>query len=535
MGRQCIAFLCAFFVWTQPSIGALEDAVYAQVEAALKVRFDKDSLSAKSEKEKQVIDVYKKRGFQPLWLTASGWGPATQAALDTLKAADKEGLEPADYEALSRDADARPLDFEGALKAEIDLTRAVLDYVDDMGGERFNPHALVNNVHLKPERVDAAAVLIDGFSGDQTGAWLTRFTLPVAQYQNLKKILADLRAKEKEEGTQEAFPSQGPSLKKGMTSNQVSVLRSALAARGFDTGGASQSYDDGVEKAVKAFQDSVNLDADGMVGPQTRRVLSKGTRDRINQVIVNMERWRWMPARMPQRYLFVNIAAFMLRGYANGKEVLTMPVIIGRDYRKTPIFASVVDSVRFNPSWNVPRSIAVKDKLPKLRVNPGYFVDKGYEITDESGARVDPHSVNWDDVSAGDFTYHLRQRPGAANALGKIRFNVESPFDVYLHDTSEPALFAKKVRTFSSGCIRVSQPAKLGVFVFDEPSLWSEEAIAEAMKGTQTRNVRPHAATPIFITYFTVWAPDGETPQFLDDVYAQDGQILSAIKGCTRG
>ncbi|MBA4118977.1 MAG: hypothetical protein C0514_08825 [Candidatus Puniceispirillum sp.] len=533
MGRTLFSFMCLVMVWGDELCWGAMDGVYGQVEAALKAQFDKDTLGARSEKERQVIDVYKKRSFQPLWLTPSGWGGAVPIATGVLKNADREGLEPKDYARLLKDVEALPETFEGALKAEINLTRAVLDYIDDLGGERFNPHAVVTNVHLKPDSVDAAAVLIEGFAADPTGAWLEHHTLPVNQYQNLKKLLADLRAKQKDQGNQVLLSADGPSLKKGMTSPDVAKVRAALQARGFDAG-EGNTFDAALEAAVKAYQEDAGLDGDGMVGPQTRRLLSKGLQDRINQVIVNMERWRWMPARMPQRYLFVNIATFTLQGFDGGKEILAMPVIIGRDYRKTPIFSSVVDSVRFNPSWNVPRSIAVKDKLPKLRVNPSYFVDKGYVITDDSGSEVDPHSVDWDSVSASDFSYHIRQRPGSANALGKIRFNVESPFDVYLHDTSEPALFAKKVRTFSSGCIRVSQPAKLGEFVFNDPSQWTQETVASSMKGNETRNVRPREATPIFITYFTVWAPDGEKPQFKDDVYNQDAQILAAIQRRTQ-
>jgi L,D-transpeptidase YcbB len=186
--------------------------------------------------------------------------------------------------------------------------------------------------------------------------------------------------------------------------------------------------------------------------------------------------------------------------------------------------------VRFNPSWNVPRSIAVKDKLPKLQSDPGYFVQKGYVLSDESGHEISPHSVNWSDITPSTFTYHLRQKPGAANALGKIRFNVVSPFSIYLHDTSDPQLFVKKVRTFSSGCIRVSEPVKLAYFVFNEPSRWTYETIAASMTGRNTQNVRPQKGVPIFITYFTVWAPDGEAARFMDDIYAQDAAILSAIK-----
>ena len=528
------AWSCLIITLLCPQAHALSDTPswYEGVKEGLKLHFDKDTLHAKNEKERQLIDLYKKRDFEPLWLTRDGWGLGVEAARHTFTNAANEGLEPKDYTRGLARVDGAQKEVSSLLEAEIALSKDVLDYIDDMWGERLNPSLISKSLSIKPEHVDAAAILIRGVSGDQSGEWLKNLTLPKEQYQNLKKLLALYREKADTQDNLNLLPTQGPVLKRGTSSAQVVLLRKALAIHEFTSTGdiADPLFDADLEKTVKRFQDTSLIEPDGIVGDQTRRALARSAQDKVNQIIVSMERWRWLPHTMPERYLFVNIAGFELKGYENGAQTLDMPVIIGRDYRKTPVFTSIVDSVRFNPSWNVPRSIAVKDKLPKLQRDPDYFVQKGYVLSDEDGNEISPHSVNWSEITPSTFTYHLRQKPGAANALGKIRFNIDSPFDVYLHDTSDPQLFVKKVRTFSSGCIRVSEPVKLAYFVFNEPSRWTYETIAASMTGSNTQNVRPQKGVPIFITYFTVWAPDGEAPRFMDDIYAQDAAILAAIK-----
>jgi murein L,D-transpeptidase YcbB/YkuD len=268
------------------------------------------------------------------------------------------------------------------------------------------------------------------------------------------------------------------------------------------------------------------------VGPQTReRLNNQDIQKRIQQIIVTMERWRWVPDSLEDRHIIVNIAAFMLQAYEGGNVAMEMPVIIGKNYRKTPLFLSHIYAIRFNPSWHVPYSIAVKDKLPKIRNDPDYLSRGNYVVYD-GGTPVDPHSIDWSSVDAGDFSsrFRLRQTPGSHNALGKIRFSIDSPYNVYLHDTNEHQLFEKSLRNLSSGCIRVSKPQELAAYVFNNSQDWSLPAISQAMDGHQTRNIPLKKPVSVLINYFTVWQDQKGIFHFSQDIYGQDAKIWTALQ-----
>tara|TARA_A100000171_G_scaffold51017_1_gene64037 strand:+ start:773 stop:2560 length:1788 start_codon:yes stop_codon:yes gene_type:complete len=522
-GSYAISEATPSFIKTQPHW-------FEGVRESLKVRFDKDRLYFKTDADRQLHDFYKRRDFQPVWLTRSGWGAGVEPVIETLRKASLEGLDPTDYEPAIVVLKAAQKETDSLLEAEVAFTKAVLDYIDDLGGERMSPRKIGKSLYIKPDPVDAAAILYTGMAQDQTGHWLASLTVHKPQYQALKKLLVTYRQKAVQEKNRPTLP-KGPLLKKGKKSSQVPILRQILRAHGdVLLDGTSSEFDQSLEDAVKRFQQKVTLDMDGIVGPQTRRALNKTSRDKVDQIIATMERWRWLPEKLEDRHLMVNIAAFDLKGYEYGKKVLDMPVIIGRQYRKTPVFTSSIYSIRFNPSWHVPRSIAVKDKLKKIRKDPSYLTRGGYVLMDTSGQQISPHSVNWSEITSGSFNYRLRQRPGAGNALGKIRFSIRSPFNVYLHSTPDKHLFEKKVRSFSSGCIRVARPAELAFFVFNEPSKWTLKSISAEMEGNRTRNVKLDQPVPVYISYFTVWVDEEGQAHFMDDIYDQDAAILKAIK-----
>lgn len=503
---------------------------FKEVKAALKKRFDKDRLYFKTDQDRQLHDFYKSRSFDPVWLTRSGWGAGVTPVTHTLRHADREGLNPADYEPGLTVLEGAQKNAASLLEAEVAFTKAVLDYIDDLGGERMSPRKIGKSLYLKPDPIDAAQVLASGMATDQTGSWLAALTVHKSQYQALKKILPSYREKADQEPSFPHVP-KGPLLKRGTPHSQVPLLRQNLLAHGaISLETTSLEFDAAVEEAVKAFQAKAFLTQDGVVGPRTRRALNQTLQDKVDQILVTMERWRWLPETLEDRYIMVNIAAFDLKAYERDKKVLEMPVIIGRDYRETPVFTSRIYSLRFNPSWHVPHSIAVKDKLKKIRQDPSYLTRGGYLLYTSEGERISPYRVNWTQVTSGTFHYRLRQLPGARNALGKIRFSMKNPFNVYLHSTPDTHLFDKTRRNFSSGCIRVSRPAELAAFVLDEPSQWTLSTIAAEMEGTRTRNVKLDRPIPVYISYFTVWVDDQGEAHFMDDLYGQDAKIRQVLK-----
>ncbi|OJW49074.1 MAG: hypothetical protein BGO67_10925 [Alphaproteobacteria bacterium 41-28] len=247
-----------------------------------------------------------------------------------------------------------------------------------------------------------------------------------------------------------------------------------------------------------------------------RQKLEKGNKgpkasaqQRIQSIIVSLEKQRWFPNPLPARYLQVNVAGFYLKAVEGGTPVFYMPIIVGKTNKKTPVFHAPMREIIFNPSWHVPPSI-VKELLPKIGNNPGAFARKGYRVTNAgSGVRI-------------------VQSPGNGNALGKIRFTIDSPFAIYLHGTPQQNLFRKVKRALSHGCIRVENPAKLAEFVLSDPN-WPLDRVKAQAQGSTTRRVKLDQPLPTYITYFTVFENENQKMTFVEDGYGQDKQVWAAL------
>lgn len=476
-----------------------------------------------------VQELYKDFSYEPIWLHNDRWSIRANNAIKTLQNAGAEGLDLRDYApALEQVRTANRKDSKSLLQAEISLTSAILKYIQHLSGGRLRPQSIDRGLAIKPEVADPSYVFLKGFSHDKTCQWLTMITLDIPEYQKLKKLLKELDHIDSSGEMPKLLP--GDILKKGSTGSRVKQLRTILTFKGdlLDTI-ATQTFDEPLENAVKDFQIRHHLKIDGAVGEETRRFLNMNLKDLRQHVVVAMERWRWLPKEMGDRHILVNIAGFSLKAIDNGKVAFIMPVIVGRNYRETPVFSTSITGVRFNSTWNVPRSIAVKDKLPKIKKDPGYLNRKGYRLYDSSGSRLDPGQINWSQVNTRTFHYRIKQPPGSGNALGKLRFLMPNPHNVYLHGTPQHKLFEKNVRTFSSGCIRLKDPAKVAYFVFDDPARWPAEVISNEMKGAKTRNVNVKVPVPVHVTYFTVWVDDENKAHFVADPYGQDAQIWKAL------
>jgi Uncharacterized protein conserved in bacteria len=474
--------------------------------------------------------LYQQRDFKPLWFNGGAPTAAVETVLKTFAQAGQEGLDPQDYAQAQQMMQEATADPSKNLAAEIMMTAKALTYIDDLAGERLNPKHIDKELYLKEKNIDEVQVLNDGMNQDPSGAWLAKRTVNHPEYQFLKRTLAHYKSRQ----ATEHYPllPAGKSLRKGDQQPAVTTLQAQLEALDIlKPGYLAGTLDEPTEQAIKEFQADNHLESDGIVGTKTRETLNSYNLDhRIQQLVVAMERWRWLPEALGERYIQVNIAAFDLKAVEQGAIKLQMPVIIGRAYRHTPVFNSTIDSIRFNPSWHVPRSIAVKDKLKKIQQDPAYLERGNYVLYDASGNRMNPHHVDWHSVNADNFNFRLRQTPGDYNALGKIRFSIKSPFNIYLHSTNETELFAKPERSLSSGCIRVSKPAELAEFVFNDPVAWPLMRLNELMEGTQTRNVALEKAVPVYMTYFTVWEGKEGKAHFGRDIYGQDQKIWQALQ-----
>ncbi len=483
-----------------------------------------------SRQNRKLQQFYKQRNYAPAWITSRGWTACAQKALAALNNAESEGLDRECYARALRAAEGASISASRALFAEIELTKAFIRYIDDVRNGRFNPRLADRQLVMKPDPVNPVQIMIDGFS---TGGcnWIDRIPPQYVEYKALKRLR---RVYSNVETPRLPHNSK---LKLGGRSPNVIILRRILGTLGDLPRGemtASDLFDTQLEYAVKQFQRRHGQEDDGIIGPKTLRALNTSPKDRLQKIDIALERWRWMPRNPGRRYIRVNIPGFELEAVENGRIAVHSPIIVGLAYRETPVFSAPMTGVIFNPSWHVPKSIAVKDKLKKIRRDPSYLTRGGYVVYRSLGGgryqRVSPHSVNWSGLSRSYFPYKLRQVPGRNNALGQIRFTILNNFRVFLHDTSRPQLFEKAVRTFSSGCIRVKKPVELAQFVFNDNVKWSRAAILQEMEGNKTKHVNFQKRLPVHVTYFTTWVDQSGRPHFVDDIYGQDKQVLKVLK-----
>lgn len=311
-------------------------------------------------------------------------------------------------------------------------------------------------------------------------------------------------------------------MKLGSSSKAVETLRLRLGVSPGNT------YDAELKQAVRKFQKNNGLSADGIVGRRTIAKLNGGNlsdANKLRKLKINMERARWQNLPQNSPYIWVNIPAFNMAIRQRNQTLFTSNVIVGKSKRKTPIFSDRLEYVVLNPYWNVPKTIFKEDKLPVLQRNPNAF--KGMQVVSRaSGKLVSPSAVNWKNGGEG---YHLRQRPGPSNPLGRMKFLFPNRHAIYLHDTPKKHLFKKSMRTFSSGCVRVERALDLASFLLKHKG-YNQSKIKGTWKGSKERwlNVKQSLGYPVHLSYFTAWANSKGQVRYSSDIYGYDSEMHRA-------
>lgn len=518
MGAKMGAALCAAAVWLSPAAAEVSVGTGA-VEAV-------PGLHSKAAVER----FYRETGGQAVW-TANG-GALLAKLGAALAGAAGHGLEPADYHA-ARLADyhaGRLAKDSGA--AEVLATDAYLTYGAHLLRGKVGPVTVEPDWTAAARAGDAIAALKGALaSGDVTES-LEALAPSAPSYRALQAALIEWRRKAESEaaGRPPAKLPAGPSLKPGAKGARVSALQTRLAAGGFLGGDFTNgTYDAATEAAVGAFQRAIGLEADGIAGQATVRELNRTAADRVATLKANLERWRWLAEDLGRRHIRVNIPEFALQGWEDGRPVVGHDVIVGRTYRKTPVFSGEMSYLVFNPWWETPPSIARNDKLPAFREDPGMVERLGFEVLDRSGRQVDPATVDWRKIDAQDFPYRLRQQPGPQNALGQVKMMFPNPHNVYLHDTPSRELFARSRRDFSSGCIRVHRAIELSAWVLQATPGWDRARIDRIVADGKETTVSLAKKLPVHVMYMTaVRGADGKV-RFLDDIYDRDSRLIKAL------
>lgn len=320
---------------------------------------------------------------------------------------------------------------------------------------------------------------------------------------------------------------KGPKLEPGGTDTRVSILRHRLKAEKIWNGPLTDDYyDEELVEGVKRFQSLNGLFVDGVVGPSTVQALNIKPSQRVCQIRQNLERLQTIYSNLEETYLLVNIPEFKLHVVKDGREINLINVIAGRHDRKTPLLDSQIQSIIFSPSWHVPSSIAVKDKLSKIKADPGFLAKNNMHLyekaEDGTSVEVDPYTVDWTLIDKTNFTYSIKQDPGDGNALGYVKFVFPNSEGVYMHDTSQRELFASTLRPFSSGCVRVEKPLELAEYLLANKPNWPRERIETAMHAGRESGLVLETPMPIHIVYYTAWGTGNNTYTFRPDFYGYD-------------
>jgi L,D-transpeptidase YcbB len=452
--------------------------------------------------------------------------------LQRLQRATYDGLNPDDYpaDALMQLRDGmNPDDARAAAEGELYYSAFFIAYAADLKIGRVAPQKVDPNLFRSRKTIDGLRVLTELKKQRDPGKFLVAFEPKNRHYQGLKRMLKAYTTAV-EQGIDWPIIGQGATLKPGQSDPRMPKVRELLAFTGDYEGSdtSSSTYDASLAASVKKFQIRHGLEAKGLFGKQTVVAMNIPPEERRKQIILNMERWRWMPDQLGEEHFMVNIAAYELQWVIANHEVERMNVVVGAVATQTPEFSDEMEFVELNPTWTVPYSIATKEMLPKLKSDPYHYADE-FELF-AGGKLADWGSVNWGSYGGGSFPFTFRQKPGPKNALGKVKFMLPNKHNIYLHDTPAKDKFANSTRAFSHGCIRLSRPADLAIRLLGQKNGMSEADIDAIWAAGETTKVVLPQKIPVHVVYATAFASDNGI-EFRSDIYGRDKKLYAALFG----
>jgi murein L,D-transpeptidase YcbB/YkuD len=492
-----------------------------------------------------IPSFYLQRKFSPAWMGKNGEFLLADDLLEEIKNCKKHALKPEYYHFKAietllntvRDNHHIPSLIYQDIAADLDIlltdtfflfsSHLLFGLVDpetvNIKGESFNPD------------IDLVSVLNNALKDHAILKTLQNLSPHHQEYLNLQSALKKYR--ELAAKNEPSRISVGKTLRYGVSHERVRALRNRLIFLGDLKATETQNptfFDHDLEKAVKRFQFRHGLTVDGIAGDQTVATINVSVQTRLRQIEFNMERWRWLPRALSTKYILVNIANFKLSVIEHNHPIMEMRVVVGKRFRKTPVFSGKMQFLVINPYWNVPTKLAVRDLAPKVCSDPGYLAARNikvYKNWDHDSPEIDPAFINWCTMTRKSyFPYKLQQTSGPYNPLGKIKFIFPNKYAVYLHDTPDKSLFDKTLRYFSSGCIRVEKPYHLAEYLLKSNPRWTKEAFLNLLESSARKNIFLNGQIPVYITYITAWEDSNGVVHFRNDVYKQDRILYNALK-----
>lgn len=487
-----------------------------------------------------INNFYINRQFEFAWFTANTLSAQGRVLISSIAGIGSEGLLPLDYHSakiqtlLNTD-----LPTQDVAAFDILLSDAFLSLASHLQAGKVDPLALSTEWEANRRHSNLSALLQRVTDSGDVARVLDSLRPKQSRYYRLKIALTKVSALSNLAWQHPL--AETPLLKLSTSDNRIPVITQRLKVWGdlhsghvLESGGPADDefplmYTPALAEAVKMFQRRHGLEADGIIGRETIKAINISPEERAKQIIVNMERWRWLAADLGDKHLLVNIAAFELKIIDNNETVFVKPVMVGRNYRKTPVFSNKIRYLVLNPTWTVPYKLAVQDKLADIQKDPGYLNRLGIRVfRGDSAVAIDPYTIHWNEITTRNFPFRLVQGPGPQNALGQVKFMFPNPHDVYLHDTPSRELFKKAERAFSSGCIRVSDPLELAEFLLRDQG-WDKERIAASIAKGVTETVSLKTSLPIHIEYWTAWVDRQGVLNFRNDIYERDQPLWQAL------
>jgi len=482
----------------------------------------------------ELPQFYSYRGFELAWKDKRNKNDLKES----IESSFDEGLDPADYhlekikELIGKSKKGK-LSNDELVDLDLLLSDALILYGSHLLEGKLEQSELRKNWDVekneKPEHIDSLlTVTLHNHTVKQA---LENLTPNNYMYKLMKSHLKRLREEAKDGGWPAV--SEGATLKPGDSSARIVEVRNYLIAVGDlkkEKVADENVYDKDLELAVKRFQIRHKLTDDAAIGKGTLGQMSIPVEERINTVLVNLERMRWIFHQPDDDFLMVNIAGFRVKRITNKEEVFDSRVIVGKYHHETPVFKGVMKYIVMNPTWTLPYSIATHETLPKLKKDPGYLAAKHMEVMDRNGTILNPANIDWNQYSAGNFPFQIRQKAGPWNALGEVKFIFPNKYSVYLHDTPSRGLFNVQDRAFSHGCIRTEEKWGLLMSLMDDPDVWNMDKINEILKSGKTTNIPLPKPINIYLIYLTAAVDQQNNLMFMKDIYKRDDKVLQALE-----
>lgn len=515
--------------WDPRSVSEVKGVPAAELRAALVTRLrGSPSEGLNATQWRRLRTTYEAYDYAPLILEQRGVGKRAEGLVMAITTAHADAIDTDRYDpdalqqALRTVRNGR-LGAEELAQADVTLAAAYFQFADDLLTGQMDPRQVNPDWRIDPRGMNVDSILVRTLRMEPLGQAIAQLRPRSDEYRALQEQLARYRTLVAEGGWVQVPESGTLNPRDTSTVVRLTALRDRMAAEGYVSGAHALAlvdgdtlravYDETLAGAVAEFQRRHAIDVDSILGPGTAASLNLPADYRLGQIASNLERLRWLPRDLGDRYIYVNVPAFRLDAYDNGAPVLSMRVIVGSEYRdrSTPAFADSMSYLEFAPYWNVPENIANEEIWPKASADPGYLERSNYEVVNDGG------------------TTRIRQRPGRHNALGLVKFMFPNEFAIYLHHTPQEELFERDIRAFSHGCIRVEKPAELAEYALAGQDDWSLPRIREAMEG-DNRRVDLDRKIPVYIVYLTTFVNDGVL-YFGNDVYDRDAPLVGAMAG----